>query len=190
MKSALKILAFCLIMGTVSSALIVGINAWTSVRIAKYEELKLKSSVLDVLEIPYIESNIIDIFNANVNVTEKGKKPIYKGKDGAIAFEFKGSGVWGEIYGIISLNPDLYTIRNIKIIHQEETPGLGSRIADKEYLKWFKNKTIYPKLVFLPAGMAKEDNEVDIITGATYSSKALERILNKAIIDVIVLLNK
>lgn len=190
MKSALKILVFCLIMGTVSGALIVGMNAWTSVRIAKYEELRLKSAILDVLEIPYTENNVIDVFNANVNVIEKEKKMIYKGKDGAIAFEFKGSGVWGEIYGIISLNSDLYTIRNVKIIHQEETPGLGSRIADKEYLKWFKDKTIYPELVFLPAGKAKEDNEVDIITGATYSSKALERILNKTIIDVVVLLNK
>ncbi|MGB9595854.1 MAG: FMN-binding protein [Candidatus Poribacteria bacterium] len=190
MKPALKILIFCLIMGTVSGALIVGINAWTSARIAKYEEIKLKSSVLDVLEIPYTEGNIIDVFKDNVDLIEKGKRTIYKSKDNAIAFEFKGSGVWGEIYGIISLNPDLYTIRNIKIIHQEETPGLGSRIADSEYLKYFKNKTIYPELVFMPVGKAKEDNEVDIITGATYSSKALERILNKAITDVAVLLDK
>ncbi len=190
MKSAFKILAFCLIMGTVSGALIVGINAWTSVRIAKYEELKIKSSVLDVLEIPYTDDSVVDVFNANVDIIKKDKKTIYKGKDNAVAFEFKGAGVWGEIYGIISLNHDLYTIRDIKIIHQEETPGLGSRIADREYLKWFKNKTFYPELIFVPNGKAKEDNEVDIITGATYSSKALERILNKTIIEVVVLLNK
>jgi len=190
MKSALKILAFCLIMGTVSGALLVGINAWTSVRINKYEEMQLKSSVLDALEIPYAENNIIDVFKANVNVIEKDKKTIYKGKDDAIAFEFKGSGVWGEIYGIISLNPDLVTIRSVKIIHQEETPGLGSRIADKEYLNLFKDKLIFPELVFVPAGKAKEDNEVDIITGATYSSKALEKILNRAISDVIVLMKQ
>jgi len=190
MKSALRILVFCLVMGTVSGALLVGINAFTSARIARNEELKLKSSVLDALGIPYTENNALDVFKANVEAIEKGGKTIYKSKDDAVAFEFNGPGVWGAIYGIICLNPDLNTIRNIKIVHQEETPGLGARIAGREFLDQFKNKKTIPKLVFTPAGKATANNEVDVITGATYSSRALEKLLNTTITNVTSLLKQ
>lgn len=188
MKAALKILIFCIIMGTGSGVLLVGINAFTAVRIAKNEELRLKSSVLDVLGIPYTISDVLDVFKANVEALERGGKTIYVGKDHAIVFEFSGPGVWGTITGIISINPDHKTIRNLKILHQEETPGLGARIASTEYLDQFKNKEAIPALVFTPPGKAKANNEIDTITGATYSSKALEKLLNKSIADNISLL--
>jgi len=181
MKEALKILIFCLVMGTASGALLVGINAYTSVQISKNEELRLKSSVLDVLGVSYTKDNVLTVFKDNVESLEKGEFTLYKGKDQSVAFEFNGPGVWGAIYGIISINPDLKTIRKIKILHQEETPGLGARIAESEYLSQFKNKEVFPKLVFMTAGKSKANNEVDTITGATYSSKALEKLLNTTI---------
>ena len=181
MKEALRILIFCIVMGTVSGALLVGINAFTSSKISKNEELKLKSSVMDVLGISYTKDNVLAVFKDNVKTIKKDKWTFYKGKDQSVAFEFSGPGVWGAIYGIISLNPDLKTIRTIKVLHQEETPGLGARIGDKDYLDQFKNKEFSPALVFMPAGKAKANNEVDTITGATYSSRALEKILNKTI---------
>jgi len=188
MKSALKILIFCIVMGTFSGALLVGINTLTATRIDRHEELKLKTAVLDVLLIPYTEDNALDIFKANVETMNKGNMMIYKGKDQTVAFEFKGPGVWGAISGIISLNPDLRTIRNIRILHQEETPGLGGRIAESDYLKQFKNKDAVPRLVFTPPGKARANNEIDTITGATYSSKALEKLLNTTIKDAVGLL--
>jgi Na+-transporting NADH:ubiquinone oxidoreductase subunit C len=188
MKAALKILIFCIAMGTGSGALLVGINAFTATQIARNEELKLKSSVLDVLGIPYTQADALKVFKENVETLTKGDWVLYKSKDQSVAFEFGGSGVWGPISGIVSMNPDQKTIRNLKIIHQEETPGLGGRIAEKAFLDQFKNKEVIPKLVFMPAGRAKANNEVDAITGATYSSKALERLLNTAIQDKMSLL--
>jgi Na+-transporting NADH:ubiquinone oxidoreductase subunit C len=188
MKEALKILIFCIVMGTVSGALLVGINAFTSTQITRNEKLKLRSSVLDVLGIPYTKDDVFKVFDENVKILNEGEGALYKAKDQSVAFEFNGPGVWGTIYGIISINPDHKTIRTIKIIRQEETPGLGSRIGEKEYLNQFKNKEFSPKLVFMPEGKAKADNEVDAITGATYSNKALEKLLNKAIQSKISLL--
>lgn len=179
MKSALKVLIFVLIMGTVSGGLLVGINVLTSPLISKNEELKLKSSVLDVLEIPYSKYNIIDVFDSQVRVLKRGADTFYTASDGSVAFEFKGPGLWGPISGIISFEKDLKTIRNLKIIHQEETPGLGGRIAEHDYLKQFKNKEVFPKLIFVPEGKSGNKNEVDAITGATGSSKALEKLINK-----------
>ena len=181
MKSALRIIIFVIVMGSVSSVLLVGVNTLTAKQVAMNEEIKIKSSVLDVLEIPYQKENVLQLFDANVKVLEKARQKFYRGPDDTVAFEFKGSGLWGPIHGIASINSDLKTIRILKILHQEETPGLGARIAEKEYLSQFKNKGFVPKLIFTPQGSAKASNEVDAITGATGTSKALEKLLNETI---------
>ena len=181
MKSALRILIFVIVMGTVSGGLLFGINSLTAKKIAQNEELKLKSAVLDVLEVPYRPENVLELFDGNVKILEKGDSLFYASVDGTTAFKFKGPGLWGTIEGILSINPDLKTIRVLRILHQEETPGLGGRIAEPEYLQGFRDKEVIPKINFVPSGKAKANNEVDAITGATGSSKALERLLNETI---------
>ncbi len=166
------------VMGTVSSALLVGMNSLTEPLISKNEELKLRSAVLDVLEIPYDKLTVFDIFKDKVRVLDADKTKFFISGDGTAAFEFYGPGLWGPISGVASINPDLSTIKTIKILHQEETPGLGSRIAENSFLKQFRGKWFMPKLIFMPEGKAGANNEVDAITGATGSSKALERLLN------------
>jgi Na+-transporting NADH:ubiquinone oxidoreductase subunit C len=177
-------------MGTVSATMLVGINIYTAPLIAKNEELKLKSSILDVLKISYNRDNLEEIFNKNIMTKSKDKKIFYTGIDNAVVFEFYGPGLWGPIAGMISFNSDLKTIRSIKILHQEETPGLGSRIAEESFLSQFKDKEALPRLSFVPAGKSKAKNEIDAITGATMSSKALERLLNENIQKYITLLKK
>ena len=181
MKSALRIIIFVVAMGTVSGSLLFGINSLTAGRIAHNEELRLKTAFLDALEVVYSEDAVLKTFEENVEAVKKEDFVFYRGKDQAVAFEFKGPGLWGPIYGIISLNPDLKTVRRINILRQEETPGLGARIAENSYLSQFKNKEFFPRLVFTPEGKARANNEVDGITGATGSSKAFERLLNETI---------
>src|SRR3989338_8561410 len=176
---ALRIFIFVLVMGTVSGAMLVGISAFTSPLIQKNEEFALKSAILDVLEVPHEKSTLLKIFDEQVKIIKKGKLTFYNAADGSIAFEFRGSGLWGPIAGIISIEKDLKTIRKIKVTYQEETPGLGGRIAEASYLKQFKNKEMLPRLVFMPEGKASGKNQVDAITGATGSSRAFEKLINE-----------
>lgn len=179
--NAVRILVFVVVMGTVSGGLLVGVNTATSPLIARNEELALKSALLDALEITYEESKVIEIFAEQIQTLKKGQYTFYQSPDGAFAFVFSGSGLWGPVSGIISLENDLKTIRKVKITHQEETPGLGARIAEENYLKQFRTKEVLPKLIFMPEGKARDKNEVDAITGATGSSRALEKLLNENI---------
>ena len=179
MKSALRIIIFVLIMGSVSGGLLVGVNNFTEPLVLMNEELKLKSSVLDVLDIPYKKSETIAIFDSHVKMLKKDEYIFYIASDQSVAFEFHGPGLWGPISGIVCLEKDLKTVRNIKITHQEETPGLGGRIAEAPYLKQFRGKSIFPKLIFMPEGRAIGVNEVDAITGATGSSRAFEKLINE-----------
>lgn len=178
-KSLVRILIFVIVMGTASASLLLGVSLYTAPLIARNEELKLKSAVLDVLDIAYSKDAAPAIFDSTVKVVKQGGCTFYNSSDGAVAFEFAGPGLWGPISGIASLEKDLKTIRTIKVTYQEETPGLGGRIAEKNYLKQFKSKEVLPRLVFTPEGKASRKNEVDAITGATGSSRAFEKLINE-----------
>ena len=190
MKNALRIIIFVIIMGTVSGLLLVGVNVYTMPLITKNEEFKLKRSVLDVLEIACDELNVTKAFSEQVEELKKAGYVFYTSRDGAVAFEFHGSGLWGPVSGIISLEKDLKSIRKLKITYQEETPGLGGRIAEAAYLKQFKHKEILPRLIFMPEGKASQKNEVDAITGATGSSRAFEKLINENVQKYLAALKK
>lgn len=178
---ALRILTFVIVMGTVSGALLVGVNVYTAPMISRNEELRLKSSVLDALEIPYAKEEAINKFDQAVTVSAKDARTFYRSADGSTAFEFRGPGLWGPISGIISLERDLKTVRRIKVLHQEETPGLGGRIAEADFLQRFKQKEFSPRIKFMPEGTAVNKDEVDAITGATGSSRAFEKLINETV---------
>ena len=178
---ALKIILFVLVMGTVSSAMLVGVNSFTQPLIFKNEELKLKTAVLSALELSYEKGDALAVFNDKIRVLDVDKAKFFISSDNTVAFEFYGPGLWGPISGVASINPDLKSIKAIRILYQEETPGLGARIAEHSFLKQFRGKEFFPKLIFVPEGKSSANNEVDAITGATGSSKALEKLLNNVL---------
>ena len=182
MKEKLLMILFVLILGSVLSTALVSVNAYTAPLIEKNKVRKLHISVLKALDIVYSKNKVDETFLENVATKKRGEIEFYVANtSGDIAFEFYGPGLWGAIHGIIALEPDLKTIKGITIIHQEETPGLGGRIAEKDFLDRFTAKKVFPKLIIKPPGKASGDNEVDGITGATLTCKAFEEILNSEV---------
>ena len=178
MKEKLLMVLFVLILGAILTTSLVLVNSYTKPIIDKNEEVKLKSSVLDALEISYVIEAVEQTFADNVKVQEAGKGGYYLSVGGDIALPFEGSGLWGPITGILAMKPDLTEISGITIMHQEETPGLGSRIADEPYLAQFIDKQFTPELEMLPPGKGRGKNQIDSISGATMSSRAFLAILN------------
>ncbi|MBU0581000.1 MAG: FMN-binding protein, partial [Candidatus Margulisbacteria bacterium] len=111
--------------------------------------------------------------------TVDGQLNYYSKKDYSYAYILAGSGFWGPIEALLGLTYDQQTIKGFYVLEQEETPGLGGRISEENFQKQFIGKSIKPKLSFVPAGTSKGDpNKVDAITGATMTSRALEKIIN------------
>lgn len=107
----------------------------------------------------------------------------------AVGFEFNGQGVWDVIRGILVLTPDLTVVRCLRLLEQHETPGLGGRIEEEFFLKQFKGITLdwdkpEDRRVIIGQSLDPEaENRVDAITGATQTSQAMMRILNKELED-------
>ncbi len=178
MRDSLRLILFVVILGTLLSAVILGVNSYTAPRIARNDALTIKRNVLEAQKIDFQEKTVEQVFDQNVRVVEKEGKTFYVLANGDVAFEFTGAGLWGPIRGVISLQGDLRTIKRITIIHQEETAGLGGRLAERSYMVGFENKKFSPGIELVNRRKAEKENEVDGISGATLTSKAFEKLIN------------
>ena len=67
------------------------------------------------------------------------------------------------------------------ILDSRETPGIGDKIfKDAEFVANFDALAVDPTIQLVKKGTRAAANEVDAITGATISSKAVVRIINEA----------
>ena len=89
-----------------------------------------------------------------------------------------GAGLWGEITAGVGFDRDLGSLRGIEVIDQNETPGLGGRIDEAWFKQQFMGKR--PPLSPVPEGDSASDSEFQAITGASYSTEAIQNIVNAA----------
>jgi Na+-transporting NADH:ubiquinone oxidoreductase subunit C len=179
MKGKVSMFVFIIVLGTILTTALVGVDSYTKPIIERNIELKRKTSILQAFEIPHTPETIEQEFADNIRGRGTGAEKYYLSSDGTIAFVFEGSGLWGPIEGVLAMDSEMQAIQRLVIMHQEETPGLGSRIAEDEFLDRFETKIFGTGLTLVPEGKSSSTNEIDGITGATMSSEALIGILNE-----------
>tara|TARA_R110002050_G_scaffold252628_1_gene390856 strand:+ start:13442 stop:14242 length:801 start_codon:yes stop_codon:yes gene_type:complete len=90
----------------------------------------------------------------------------------------EGTGLWGPIWGYVTFEGDLNTIKGVTLAHKGETPGLGAEIATTRFQKQYIGKTIFNDgkycsiRVHKGGGGAADPHGVDGITGGTITSVA------------------
>lgn len=105
-----------------------------------------------------------------------------------IILPVEGKGLWGPIYGYISLRSDMNTIYGVNFDHKGETPGLGAEINTTEFESMFQGKKLFDEGKFISVnvikgGAAPEDlYGVDAISGGTITSKGLEKMLSDCLV--------
>ena len=116
--------------------------------------------------------------------------PIFKlEKDGATKFVLPivGKGLWGDIWGYVSLQQteDNIVITGIVMDHAGETPGLGAEIATDNVQKAFEGKALYDAegafAVRMQKGGAQNEHQVDAITGGTKTCDGVNAMLQSSI---------
>ncbi|MBK8701184.1 MAG: FMN-binding protein [Saprospiraceae bacterium] len=83
---------------------------------------------------------------------------------------------------MVGYNASKKSIIGYEVLESKETPGLGDKIfKDLAFTKNFEALLTQPEILFAKKGEKTKENEVEGITGATISSKAVVRLLNNAI---------
>ena len=96
------------------------------------------------------------------------------------AFMAQGRGYGGTIDILIGLKPDNKSLQGIKIITQQETPGLGAKIINTSFLDQFNGVGVNE------VELSRNGGKIDAITGATISSTAVVNGVKQAIIKELV----
>lgn len=119
-----------------------------------------------------LDQQYLPVFNASPDDGEK-----------VIIIPVEGKGLWGPIFGYVSLKSDMNTIYGVTFDHKGETPGLGAEINTTSFESMFHGKKLFDndQLVSIKVikGGTKPDNihGVDAISGGTITSKGLEKML-------------
>lgn len=99
-----------------------------------------------------------------------------------------GKGLWGDIWGYVALQQtedNNLVISGIVMDHAGETPGLGAEIATAKWQKKFQGKVLYDAegnfAVRMQKGGAKNEHQVDAITGGTKTCDGVNAMLETSI---------
>ncbi|MBS4012880.1 MAG: NADH:ubiquinone reductase (Na(+)-transporting) subunit C [Bacteroidetes bacterium] len=137
----------------------------------------------DAFEIDLLEENRKDIslrrlplFVATLN------------SDTLYVIPLHGAGLWGPIWGYVSLKSDLNTIMGANFDHASETPGLGAEISTPVFESQFTGKKLYDNngvfrsVKTIRGGADVSDNHgVDGISGGTITSNGLSSMLEQGL---------
>ena len=116
---------------------------------------------------------------------EEGTYPVFvaniEGKTKYI-MSLHGAGLWGPLWGYISVDDDKNTVFGADFSHQGETPGLGAEIATEHFQNEFLNKKTLENgevaLGVVKFGkVEKPDYQVDGISGGTITSVAVDAMI-------------
>ena len=187
--SSLRLVLTLAIAGLVSGVAIIGIYESTLPTITANKARELREAVFKVLPgvsqmqaLVYRDSEVIV-----VEKPDKDEPVIYGGYDAqgdfvGYAMPAAGPGFQDTIAILYGYNPaEKIVVVGMEVLESRETPGLGDKIyKDAVFVAGFSALSVEPEIFAVKKGTKSQPNEIDAITGATISSKAVVRIINEA----------
>lgn len=171
MKHYFRIAIVLLITAACSGALLSIANMMAKNKIAQNQKQAIENGIRTIEpEAELITEKETDLYEVS---NKDGQKLGY-------VFLTQGQGYQGSIKILCGVDSGLNNILGIEIIESTETPGLGARINEAWFKKQFKSLNVARAIEYVKR-KPQVDNEIEAITGATVSSKAVVTILNIAI---------
>lgn len=184
MAKSLRLIIVLTVTAVVSGAILAVLNTYTAPKIELNQNKELVEAIGQVLAGQQkIEPKIIEGTTFYLGKDERGQLV-------GVAFVGEGDGFQSRLKILIGMDPTLNAILKIKVLQQAETPGLGTKIendpTNKTDAQWFtnqfKNLTV-SKAIGIVKNQPADPEKVQIqaITGATISSKAVVDIINTTV---------
>lgn len=184
MKTILHMLATLCAVGLLSGGSLALVNGWADPLILANEYREKMAAVMEVVPGGKTSQTLEELHPGHPDVDA------YLVMDEAgtalgWALLGEGNGFQDKIRLMVGLSPDLAETRGLKILKDTETPGLGTKIREGLFPRQFYSVSegylqLDPALKSVKGARAA-GNEVQSITGATISSKAVVAIVNEAV---------
>ena len=109
------------------------------------------------------------------------------GKLDQIVLPINGKGLWSTLYGFLSLDADLNTVRGLTFYEQAETAGLGGEIANPSWQKLWVGKKVYGEQgavdIRVIKGIVDPNNlqaihQIDGLAGATLTGNGVTHLMH------------
>jgi len=191
-KQVIYPIVFMILVTSIFTLVLAVINELTYDTIKEQSRIKTQSKLLYSLDIDYENKDKSIVSTYNEYITEKSTDNynyyIAK-KNGEIigyAFEVVGKGLWGQINSYLAFDDSFNQLKGVDFISHSETPGLGGRIDERWFVDQFKGIELTPSengeyLIFKPS----IGGNIDSISGATSTSKAVRSIFNENIQEIL-----
>jgi len=190
-SSSLRLVFSLALAGLLSGLILVAVFLLTQPRIERNRAAALHAAIFRVLPgTSEVSAYVVDNDVPRPYEGEEGSLPrgeaVFVGRNGdggliGFAIPASGAGFQDTIGLIYGYDPLRKVIIGMEVLDSRETPGLGDKIIfDTDFLANFAALTVSPEIVAVKKGAKTEPNQVDCITGATISSEAVVKILNKS----------
>ncbi|MEJ2128854.1 MAG: FMN-binding protein [Woeseiaceae bacterium] len=186
--SSLRLVMTLAIAGLLSGVAIIAIYESTLPTITANKARELREAVFKVL--PGVEQMQALVYRDGelvaVEAPEKDEPVVYGGYDqsgefAGYAIPAQGPGFQDTIALIYGYKPGEKMVVGMEVLESRETPGLGDKIyKDADFVGAFRALAVEPEIIAVKKGTRTQPNQIDAITGATISSKAVVRIINEA----------
>ena len=161
-----KLAGTLLLIAVVVAGLLGLVNYITADRIAAINQEKTAASMQEVL--PSASYEEVEYTGSDALV-----KTVYAASDGGYVVEVTPSGFGGEIDMVVGIAPD-GTVSGVSIISMSETSGLGANAAKESFRAQFAGTSG-------TLAVSKDGGEIDALTGATITSRAVTSGVNAAL---------
>ena len=197
--SPLRIYAVVLSVGVLCSLAIVATYEWTRPIIAENRIAQRRRAILDV--VPQADSIQAFAFDEE----QQSFRPVPENSDDGglvfagfddsgdlvgLALAARAMGYQDSIELLYGYDPASESVVGIRVLESRETPGLGDRIeTDEDFLDNFKRldvrladdgRSLMHEITFVKPGEKTEAWQIDGITGATISSRAVAEMLRES----------
>ncbi len=176
MKTVIHMLVTLSLIGIISGGLLSQISGWAEPKIAMHRKAATEKAVFDVQPEAAKQHKVETVDFELYKVFDENENPI------GYALPFEGNGFQGKIRLMVGVKNDLKEIVGLQILEQVETPGLGTKVTEDDFTSRFINLSSVPRILPVKTEpVTKPTNEVQTITGATISSKAVIAIVNSGL---------
>jgi electron transport complex protein RnfG len=181
MRDVIKLGGILMAVCIIAAAALAGVNQLTGDKIAEQRQLKLENTIAGFFEgadgIEDITDEVKGTLGAHLDefAVQGVYRAVKSGSDLGIAIKVTPSGYGGVIEALVGIGRD-GVVAGIGIISNQETPGLGAKVASEGFIGQFRGKSGESDF-----RVKKDGGEILPITGATISSRAVSRGVSSAV---------